>query len=334
MSDFPSSDSMIPYTERDTDLNFRPPFRITGVESLSVVRKINGDEAQKWIDETLNWRPAGVEAGVKFTALPIAFVIFMKMAEMRSIDPPYDDWGAVSESEMVVTLPVIAWGEGLPSIKFYPIVLCLDSSPALISGREAFGFPKIMGQVDIGPDGGEARCEVTMRLGQSTTLKNCRLLALQRTEASDQEPQVEESGSFAKSLAETVKEELFGEVEPGFLDMLWKTDWGDVAIDFILERLVSMFHDLESNQEFVFLKQFRDVTIPGAACHRSVATSEMSFSNLTHLSRESGEWELVVPEFRSSALLHRIGLVSGKVGAPLRAKFEFDLSLGRKIWST
>ena len=324
---------MIPYTERDTDLNFRPPFRITGVESLSVVRKINGDEAQKWVDETLNWRPPGVEAEVKFTALPVAFVIFMRMAEMRSLHPLHDDWGAVSESEMVVTLPLIAWNGGMPSIKFYPIVLCLDSSPALISGREAFGFPKIMGQVDIGPDGGEARCEVAARPGQAATLKNCRLLALLRTSSGDEAP-VEQAGSFASSLAETVKDELFGEAEPGFLDLLWKTDWGDAAIDLIFSQLVGMFSELESTQEFVFLKQFRDVSVPGAACHRSVATSEMRFSNLTHLSRESGDWELVVPAFRSSALLHRIGLVSGPVGAPLRAKFDFDLSLGRKIWST
>ena len=325
---------MIPYTERDTDLNFRPPYRITGVESLSVVRKIHGDEAQKWIDETLNWRPGGADPGVKFTALPIAFVIFMKMEDMRSIDPPHNDWGAVSESEMVVTLPVVAWGEGLPSIKFYPIVLCLDSSPAMISGREAFGFPKIMGQVDIGPNGGEARCEVTPKLGQAKTAKNCRLLALLRTDDPGEAADIGEHRSFAKSLAETVKEELFGEADPGFLDDLWRVDWGDLLIDTIFEKAIGMFGDLTSSQEFVFLKQFRDVTNPAEACYRAVATSEMSFSNLTHLSREEGEWELVVPEFLSSDLLHRIGLVSGKVGAPLRAKFQFDLSLGRKIWST
>ncbi len=326
---------MIPYTERDTDLNFRPPYRVTGVESLSVVRKIDGDEAQRWVDETLNWRPGGAEPEVKFSALPVAFVIFMKMEEMRSIHPPHDDWGAVSESEMVVTLPLVAWDGGLPSLKFYPIVLCLDSSPALISGREAFGFPKIMGQVDIGDDAAEARCEVSAKPGQPATTRNGRLLALLRTGGGEAEAPVEEQPrSFAARLAESVKDELFGEPEPGFLDLLWKTDWGDAAADFIFARLVDLFSELETTQEFVFLKQFRDVSVPGAACHRSVATSEMTFSNLTHLSREAGEWELVVPQFRSSALLHRIGLVSGPVGAPLRAKFEFDLSLGRKIWST
>ena len=326
---------MIPYTERDTDLNFRPPFRITGVESLSVVRKIDGDAAQKWVDETLNWRPGNAKPQVRYTALPLAFVIFMSMEEMRSIDPPHDDWGAVSESEMVVTLPLLAWDGGLPSIHFYPIVLCLDSSPAMISGREAFGFPKIMGQVDIGPDGAEARCEVAAHRGQPSTLKNCRLLALQRTSPADEAVATVKTGSsFSKSLAETVKDELFGEGDPSFFDRLWKMDWGDVAMDFIFDRVVDLFHNLESAQEFVFLKQFRDVMIPGAACHRSVATSKMTFSNLEHLSHEGGDWELTVPDFRSSALLHRIGLRSGPVGAPIRANFQFDLSLGRKIWST
>ena len=70
---------MIPYTERDTDLNFRPPYRITGVEALSAVRKIDIHEAQKWLDETLNWRPTDEDLTPKFTALPIAFVVFMHM---------------------------------------------------------------------------------------------------------------------------------------------------------------------------------------------------------------------------------------------------------------
>ena len=325
---------MIPYTERDSDLNFRPPYRITGVESMAVVRKIEGDEAQRWIDETLNWRPEGQDPEVRFTALPVAFVIFMKMGEMRSIEAPDDDWGAVSESEMVVTLPVVAWRHGLPSIKFYPIVLCLDSSPAMISGREAFGFPKILGQVDIGPDGAEARCEVSVRAGQPTTVKNCRLLSLQRTSEPEAEPPEPSGHSFGASLAEMVKDELVGDVDSGFLDLLWKIDWGELAQEAIFDWLVKALGSLENTQEFVFLKQFRDVEKPWEACHRSVATSEMTFSHLTYLSRDSGDWELVIPDFRSSALLKQIGLHSGPVSPPLRSKFQFDLSLGKKIWST
>jgi hypothetical protein len=42
---------MIPYTERDSDLNFRPPYRITGVEALSAVRGIDREKAQEWVHQ-------------------------------------------------------------------------------------------------------------------------------------------------------------------------------------------------------------------------------------------------------------------------------------------
>ncbi len=53
---------MIPYTERDTDLNFSPPYRITGVSALSAVRKIDARAAQEWLDGAArhdgSWWPA------------------------------------------------------------------------------------------------------------------------------------------------------------------------------------------------------------------------------------------------------------------------------------
>jgi hypothetical protein len=326
---------MIPYTERDTDLNFRPPYRITGVEALSAVRKIDTRAAQQWLDETLNWRPSGEDLTPKFTSLPIAFVIFMHMKSMCSIDPPHNAWGAVSESEMVVTLPVLEWdNEGFPSLpklKFYPIVLCLNSGPALISGREVFGFPKIMGQVEIGPDAGVVRTEVCGELGDAFTRPNELLLALRREAANGP---ASTPDSFSKGLAEMVKDELLGEIDDSVLGHLLNLNPAREALNFTLGGVVDLFKGLEVGQQFVFLKQFRDVADPRLACHRSVAECELEFSGLTSLSRESGDWELEVPEWHSSNLLTRIGVVSGPIGAPMRSEFQFDLSLGKTLWTS
>jgi Acetoacetate decarboxylase (ADC) len=328
---------MIPYTERDTDLNFRPPYRITGVEALSAVRGIDREAAQQWVDETLNWRPPGQEPKPEFTALPVAFVIFMKMAEMRSIHAPHYDWGSVSESEMVVTLPLLEWdNRGLPSppkLCFYPIVLCLDSGPALISGREAFGFPKIMGQVEIGADRGEARCEVATFPGDPFTRRNQLLLSLSQAADSAEERPAVIHDSFSTCLVEMVREELMGNLRRSRIDDILRARWGRGILNLGLEGLVAVLEKLEVSQDFVFLKQFRDVERPDRACHRSVASCPLEFSNLTHLSREAGDWVLEVPDHRSSALLKRIGLSSGSIGAPLRAHFQIDLSLGKTLWS-
>lgn len=328
---------MIPYTERDTDLNFRPPYRITGVEALSAVRGIDREMAQQWVDETLNWRPRGEEPSPEFTALPVAFVVFMKMAAMRSIDPPHHDWGSVSESEMVVTLPLIQWdNQGLPTLPklcFYPIVLCLDSGPALISGREVFGFPKIMGRVEIGAAGAEARCEVATLPGDPFTRKDRLLLSLSQLPDTTAVRPETEPDTFGKGIAEMVKDELLANLELSRIEELLHPRWTRGILNLGLEGLVAVLEKLEISQDFVFLKQFRDVERPERACHRSVASCALEFSHLTHLSREAGDWELEVPDHRSSALLTRIGLRSGSIGAPLRARFQFDLSLGKTLWS-
>jgi hypothetical protein len=326
---------MIPYTERDTDLNFQPPYRITGVEALASVRRIDTAAAQDWVDETLNWRPQGMASSPEFTALPLAFVIFMKMGAMRSLRPPHDDWGSVSESELAVTLPLLAWdNRGLPSLPelmFYPVVLCLDSGPALISGREVFGFPKIMGRVEIGADGGEARCEVAVAPGHPVTLPDELLLALRRLEDG---PAVEGPRSFGGGLAAMVRDELIGGMDESWVSHLLRQNPARQVLNLGLEWLVDAMARLDVTQQFVFLKQFRDVADPRLACHRSVASCPLTFSRLARLERERGDWELEVPAWRSSGLLRRLGLESGKIAAPLRSAFQIDLGCGRTLWKS
>lgn len=322
------------YTERDTDLNFRPPYRITGVEALTALKRIDLHAAQAWLDATLNWRPNDASPRPEFTALPFAFVVFMKMGAMRSIHPSDRDFGAVSESEVVVTLPVLEWDNqglpSLPSLKFYPVVLCLDSGPALISGREVFGFPKIMGRVEIGPNGGSAYTEVVRRKGDPETSPNSLLLALKRDGEGAPAPVPE---TFCKGLAEMVKDEIFSGADRGLLGHLLNLNPARKLLNFGLDGVVSLFEKLEVGQKFVFLKQFRDLENPSLACYRAVAECALVFSGLTKLQRESGDWELEVPEWQSSRLLRRIGLESGPVGAPLRAEFQFDLLTGQVLWS-
>ncbi|MCW1885350.1 acetoacetate decarboxylase family protein [Luteolibacter flavescens] len=326
---------MIPYTERDTDLNFSPPYRITGVEALSAVRRIDTGVAQDWLDQTLNWRPGKEEAKPKFTALPIAFIIFMHMKAMRSTKPPFNSWGSVSETEMVVTLPVLEWdNEGfisVPSLKFYPIVLCLDSGPALISGREVFGFPKILGQVELNAHGGVARTEVCRAEGEPATDRDGLLLALRR-DKEDGPPSSPDS--FNKGLVEMVKEELLTGMDRGVLGHLLNFNPARKMLNLGLEWVVEAFEGLDIGQKFVFLKQFRDVANPAYACHRSVAECLLEFSHLESLTRETGDWELEVPEWRSSRLLKRLGVDSGPIGAPLRSSFQIDMSVGKTLWSS
>jgi hypothetical protein len=321
---------MIPYTERDAELNLRPPYRMSGVEGLVAARAISWRGAQAWVDETLNWRPPGTPAGPRFVALPLTFVVFLKIDRMASLDPLHANWPPLAESELSVVLPLVEITPGelpdLGSLAFYPVLLCLDSSPALISGREVFGFPKIGGAIAIASDGAEARCEVSGG-------RDRRLLALRRE--AGEEAELEASGAPAAELARMAREALGGArdekdgEDEGFLRELWN-DVGEALSTWAVEALSAA----AGPQDFVFLKQFRDIAEPRAACHRSVAASAIRFTEIRSARLAAGDWSLDVPTHASSSLLARLGLDSGPIGRPLWLDFDFDLSLGRTIWST
>jgi hypothetical protein len=311
---------MIPYTERDAELNLRPPYRMSGVEGLAAVRAIPRGEAQGWVDETLNWRPPGTAVDGRFVALPLAFVVFLKIARMESLDPGDAGRPALAESELSVVLPLVEVVPGrLPdfgSLAFYPVLLCLDSSPALISGREVFGFPKIGGAITIGPDGAEARCEVSGG-------RDRRLLALERAGG------VAAGGDGGgPALAEMLHEALGGDDEE-----TGRGPWGELG-EALGTWAAKALAAAAGAQDFVFLKQFRDIAEPRAACYRAVASAALRFTAIRSARRAAGDWTLDVPPHASSSLLARLGLRSGPIGRPLRLDFDFELSLGRKIWST
>lgn len=330
---------MILYTERDAELNLRPPYRMTGVEGLFATRRISARAAQKWIDETLNWRPAGTPERTRFSALPLAFTAFLRVREMRSQDAQHAAWPAMKESELSVVLPVVESKPGelpdLSSLKFYPILLCLDSSPAMISGREVFGFPKFLGSVEWDDRGGEARCEVARRLSDPAAVRDARLMALYRAGDPLAGPPEEPLDSFSRGLARMAAEELAGaDIVSNFTRELWKELWGDLGESMLVGWLIDALTAMAGPFDFVFLKQFRDITEPRHACYRCVATSEIRFSGVTSPRFLGGEWELDVPPHHSSGLMEDLELHGGPIGRPLRMDFDFDLALGKKIWSS
>jgi hypothetical protein len=65
-----------------------------------------------------------------------------------------------------------------------------------------------------------------------------------------------------------------------------------------------------------------------------VAASAVRFTEVRSARLAGGDWTLDVPAHASSALLARLGLDTGPIGRPLWLDFDFELSLGRTIWST
>lgn len=326
---------MIRYTERDAELNLRPPFEMRGVEAVVTAKTVDWGALQDWVDETLNWRPAGVRCERRFAAGPVAFVVFLKVAAMRSRDPEHVGWGAMEESEMHVTVPVFELHAGLVPNPFdpvfYPLLLCLDSSPAMIAGREVFGFPKIGGEIEIVDGRCTARAEVWCGEREPRTVRGELLIGLERSGEATPAGAV---GTPAEALGELTAGGLGrGEVGAERWEKL-RDVWSGAALDEVLEWLPRWLGRVRTRQEFVFLKQCRDHRVAARASYRAVISTDVEFFGLRGLSRETGEWRLEVPEHRSSSLLRDIGLETGPVEAPLRVNFDFMLPPGRTVWSS
>lgn len=328
---------MLPYTERDSELNLRPPFHMGDVEAWVSVKRIDWKATQDWVDETLNLRPAGEASEPRFLAAPLAFVTFMQIGSMRSLDPLHEEWGAMEEREMHVIVPVIEDRAGeLPDLfepQFYPILLCLDSSPAMIAGRESYGFPKVGGRLLFEDGRLEARSEVWKEAGDPRSARDELLLGLRRDAGGAAHTAAGGRGPGG-ALVDLIEEE-FGRagdwLEQG-AEGLWNRVWRGQLMRQVRLRFARALEDLAGPQDFVFLKQFRDHADPSRACWRGVVRAPVDFSNLRELDREDGDWCLEVPRHRSSDLLARIGLESGPIAAPLRARYDFTLPLGQTVW--
>lgn len=319
------------------ELNVPPPFMMEDVTAWVGLRGIQWRAAQDWVDETLNWR-SSEERGlgdVSYLAAPMAFVTFMEIGSMKSLDSGYRDWPAMKEKELHVTLPVFEkrWG-GFPNFlnpRFYPVALILDSSPAMIAGREVYGFPKIHGAVEVGDTRLSASTEVFGRHGDQTTHLSKTVVEMKATGDCGHDG----CESVPSVLGQMARECVRGMDFPGRDSCgSWLECWGSNALDDSLEIFASVFAGLTSPQDFVFLKQFRDHEVAHRASYRAVTEAPVEFSNIRDLRRLTGDWTLDVPEFHSSRMLRGIGLESGKIVAPIRVSFDFKLPLGRTIWSS
>ena len=121
------------------------------------------DRLQALCDKTLNLSPTTRCTGVPSTVL----VAFMRMDRLCSGVPASAACGTFTERELNISILLAAeekvgplW---LPSRLVWPMpYLWLDSSNALIAGRDSYGFPKQFGSIAMPIDG---RTRVAFVLG-------------------------------------------------------------------------------------------------------------------------------------------------------------------------
>lgn len=289
------------------------PYECQQVRGYGVA--VDGDRAkmQALVDRLLNRKGGGP---VYFVVLPTVLFTFMHMGVMQCAGRP--ELGCFSERELNITF-MLAAVDGLSvRLVWYMPYLWLDCGPALIAGRDIYGFQKQMAKVTI-PEWGEAA----------------------ELAATAEVLHVQQSGVAAEMLDVFRMRRVGGILEKhsnatnalAALDILM-TSVLQVPLASILPPGLGLPGIDLGNLLMAFVRQLPSRENFNLTCFRSVAEAPFSIV-LRSAGLLEGNYEAVIPEHASVRLAQDLGIASGGVAvrAAYHLNIDFTLGVGTDLWT-
>ena len=230
--------------------NFSPPEVFSGANFYVFAFDANSAAIQTLADTLLN--PAGGGQVRYEAALPTAIVSFCDAAKCSSAAEPIG-WLPGRETMILVPLWEFQSGNLLPSrLVFWAPYIFINYTIGLVSGREIWGWPKVLGEIGVPADGpgNEFFCKTTIfpTLAASTPAENAVLYRV--TQASGVTPAAipfRDAAEAGRGIAE------------GLL--------GSLGAD-VVQAL-----SIQPRVDCVALKQFREPSAPDLACYQAIVDS-------------------------------------------------------------
>ncbi len=316
----------VPFIRYGGNAIVRQPFAIRHVTAFGFAVDADADRLQALCDRTLNLAPDTRYRVLSSTVL----ITFMRMAQLSSQLSAEAAQGSYSETELNVSLFLAAEEKGalvwLPArLVWHMPYLWLDSSAALIAGRDAYGFPKQYGTVTMPLGEGRTAdfsvtAEVLNRFAPTAQASIQPIITAHRTDS----PVLEFEQPFGQvsETAEAFVRQALRITEP----LLFI---GASLADLTAEHLLNL----------VFLRQLPDIADGSQACYQSIAEA----SSLPQAFRSGGflrgDYEITIPHHDSVPWAQELGLAPGAGNVTLHphAAFhldiDFDLTAGREIWT-
>ncbi|NNE43321.1 MAG: hypothetical protein HKN12_03860 [Gemmatimonadetes bacterium] len=291
--------SLPQYIERGGRQFLCQPYMFNDVTLRSFFVKGSHDKMQAITDAMVN----SVLGETVYHVLSDQVVMLVtNVGHCNSENFPDNRMGFLEYMEVSAWIPVVRFEQGklIPKIGLFSPYLWVNHPMALLAGREVFGCPKAL--ADIQPTDPTSRATVTVdtylenEYSPKTEWTSQRLLEIQ-TDHSDPSEHVHHD-----SMEDVVKDwirKLVGNVA------------GTVLIHALDHELdVLAHHDLISSN-LVFLKQFRDAEDGSKACYQSVVEAPLSITEFRTGSTLPGNHEVVVHECDPFPLCDDLGLVPG-----------------------
>jgi len=256
---------------------------------------------------------------------PIVLFTALYAKRMTSSDPIDKSKGWVKEADIGLWIPVQggkasnpdAWGDYL-----LPVYLFVDSGAAISAGREVFGFPKLLGTFERKTEDPDDDARVIVhtqyfeRFGPDAEAVVAPILAIDRVEAAEIRPSRLQSAEAL--VASGFGANLLARTRRRISSLLDFTPYG-----FVLPM--------------IFLKQFRGLARPNAACYQAITIVNTQSVGEAKIDELSHPYALRLWSSDSHPIAADLGLRSGQEALtqdlpPFKAKLDFTVGFGSVLW--
>jgi hypothetical protein len=232
-----------------------PPAAFTGATMTLFGISTDTAAVQKLVDTLLN--PAG---GGRVRYTPALATAILSFSDSPKCTSQVDQIGWCPGREAMILVPLWEYleGEVLPNrLVFWAPYIFIDYIIGLVTGREVWGWPKVLGRIGVSTDapGADFSVQTTIFpvLAPSTPAQDAILYRVVKAQADGAAPSWQSAADAAA----------------GVLDGLF----GGLAED-VLSKLA-----LQPKIECVVLKQFRTSDDPNVCCYQAIVNSPIALTN-------------------------------------------------------
>jgi len=264
---------------------------------------------------------------------------FVDIPTMGSTDEEDVKLGVTHEREAAIWFPVyephrnrLAWA--IP-------YMFVDSGLALAGGREVYGFPKQLGELEI-PVGDTAPPKLTLNTvtfatyGPASEVTDERVVAVERAGAP---VELSSEGSEATYALDTVIKAMSAVVEQrlatgdvlGWLEDLFRE--GTHYLHDVFPHVLFLRDLVEERAPMLLLKQFRDAHVPGAACYQALVDVDMQVLDFHAGGLLPDDYRVTIARLEGEPISRELGIAETSVPSiAFWLDFDFLVKLGTILW--
>jgi len=307
------------YVDCDGDWSQRHPASLEGMTLYAFVLPARMTALQDLCDKVVNDRPTN-GAITAAPLLPAVLLVCASIDFARSADARDGEKGYVVEKDVGFFLPIRLTDNGTTSFAALVPYLFVEPMPAVIAGREVYGFPKELADITFDEATVEFAAEslVIPTYGRNNRVVLRKVVDVSPTGAIIRTRVSGDLADFTRDVTEKVLGAL-NLTAPGILGVSTPTGFIDVP--------------------FVLLKQFRAAEAPLAACYQAIVRTVGTGDAFQHGEYLTGIIDVRVPRFDSLRIEETLGLFDplglGQPFHPLLSvamKLDVDLLLGDVRW--